>query len=138
MNEFNNNEIRKILLNSRVVAVVGVSDKPERDSSLVAGYLMQKGYKIIPVNPKLTEWRGLKSYPSLLEIPKNIHVDVVDVFRKSEFVGPIVIEAGKIGAKVIWFQEGVINEDAALRAQGLGMKVVMDRCMMKEVNKLNK
>lgn len=138
MNDFDNTEIPKILLNSKIIAVVGLSDNPDRDSSRVAYYLMQKNYQIVPVNPKLTEWRGLKSYPSLLEIPKDVHVDVVDVFRKPETVDPIVTEAHKIGAKTIWFQEDVINEKAGIRAQELGLKVVMDRCMMKEHARLNK
>lgn len=138
MNEFDNRDVRKILVNSKTVAVVGISDKPDRDSSLVAGYLREKGYEIVPVNPMIAEWRDLKSYPSLLEIPSDVKIDVVDVFRKPEAVEPVVLEASKIGAKTIWFQEGVINEKAGLRAKDLGMMVVMDRCMMKEHSKLNR
>ncbi|MCZ7384828.1 MAG: CoA-binding protein [Candidatus Methanoperedens sp.] len=88
------------------------------------------GYKIIPVNPKLTVWEGKKCYPDLLSIPEK--VDVVDIFRRSEAIPPIVDEAIKIKAKVVWMQEGIVNEEAAAKARDAGIEVVMDRCMKKE------
>lgn len=124
------NKIKNILQTSKVIAVVGLSDKPDRPSFEVASYLKDHGYTIIPVNPMIKSVFGLKSYPDLLSIPKKI--DVVDIFRKSEFVPEIVDQAIKIGAKVIWMQEGVVNEEAKKKAEEVGLTVVMDRCMMKE------
>lgn len=124
----------EILNSSRVVAMVGLSPKPGRPSCKVASYLKKHGYKIIPVNPAAKEILGEASYPDLSSIPEP--VDVVDIFRHSEEVPPIVEEAIKIGAKVVWMQEGVINEDAAARAKKAGLKVVMNRCMRKEHLKL--
>ncbi|MGB8216411.1 MAG: CoA-binding protein [Candidatus Methanoperedens sp.] len=118
------------ILNYRTIAVVGISDDPERPSHFVASFLESHGYKIIPVNPKLTEWEGKKCYPDLLSIPEK--VDVVDIFRRSEAVPPIVDEAIKIKAKVVWMQEGIVNEEAAAKARDAGIEVVMDRCMKKE------
>ncbi len=132
VNQYDNDRIGRILVTSRNVAVVGISDKHDRDSYRVARYLRENGFNIIPVNPGITSWEGIKSYPSLLDIPPEVKVDIVDVFRKPDTVIPVVNEASKIGAKVIWFQEGVINETAANNAKKLGMSVVMDRCMMKE------
>ncbi len=140
MNEQENSEfvpphekIKEILKNSKVVAIVGLSDNKERYSNLVGKYLKNQGYKIIPVNPKYDTILGLKSYPSLLEIPEE--VDIVDIFRKPEAVGEVVDEAIKKGVKVVWMQEGVINEEAARKAKNVGIKVVMDRCMYKEHKK---
>jgi predicted CoA-binding protein len=118
------------ILNLKTIAVVGISDDPERPSHFVASFLESHGYKIIPVNPKLTEWEGKKCYPDLLSIPEK--VDVVDIFRRSEAVPPIVDEAIKIKAKVVWMQEGIVNEEAAAKARDAGIEVVMDRCMKKE------
>jgi len=129
------NAITKILENSKSVAVVGLSDKPYRPSQGVALYLKEQGYKIIPVNPNVDEVLGEKSYASLKEVPEAI--DVVDIFRKSEAVGPIVDEAIEIGAKAIWMQEGVLNEEAAQKARAAGLDVVMNKCMMKEHMKMN-
>jgi len=122
------------ILNYRTIAVVGISDDPERPSHFVASFLESHGYKIIPVNPKLTEWEGKKCYPDLLSIPEK--VDVVDIFRRSEAVPPIVDEAIKIKAKVVWMQEGIVNEEAAAKARDAGIEVVMDRCMKKEYIRL--
>ena len=122
-------DIKAILRNSRTIAVVGLSDKPDRPSFDVATYLMQHGYTIIPVNPMIKEWCGIKSYSSLLEIPKEIKIDIVDIFRKSEDVPPIVDEAIKIGAKTVWMQLGVVNESTALKAKSSGLNVVMDKCI---------
>lgn len=126
----------EILNSSRVVAVVGLSPNPDRPSHGVASYLKKQGYRIIPVNPQAREILGEVCYPDLASIPEP--VDVVDIFRRSEEVPAIVEEAIKIGAKAIWMQEGVINKEAAVRAKEAGLLVVMDRCMLKEHQKLHK
>jgi hypothetical protein len=126
-------DIENILKESKIIAVVGISEKPERPSYRVAEYLQSKGYKIVPVNPKIKEVLGEKGYPDLKSIP--IKVDVVDIFRKSENIPPIVEDAIKIGAKTVWMQEGIVNEEAAKRAKDAGLKVVMDKCMLKEHKK---
>ena len=120
----------KILNTYRTVAVVGLSPKPERPSHRVATYLREQGYRIIPVNPKEKEILGETSYPDLASIPDPI--EVVEIFRGSEEVLPIVEEAVKAGAKAIWMQEGVINEEAAASAREAGLMVIMDKCMLKE------
>ena len=124
----------EILKSSKVVAIVGLSPDPERPSFLVGDYLRHQGYHIIPVNPKEKEILGEISYPNLTAIPEP--VDVVDIFRRSEDVMPIVEEAIKIGAKTVWMQEGVINQAAADRATQAGLRVVMNKCMRKELMKL--
>jgi predicted CoA-binding protein/TusA-related sulfurtransferase len=126
----------KVLNSSRVVAMVGLSSKPGQPSYRVASYLKEQGYKIIPVNPAEKEILGEPCYPDLASIPES--VDVVDIFRRSDEVLPIVEEAIKIGAKVVWMQEGVVNEEAAARAREAGLEVVMDKCMRKEHGKLKK
>ena len=118
------------ILDYKTIAVVGISDDPMRPSHFVSSFLDSHGYNIIPVNPKLTEWEGKKCYPDLLLIP--VKVDVVDIFRRSEAVPPIVDEAIAIKAKVVWMQEGIINENAAAKARKEGIEVVMDKCMKKE------
>lgn len=123
-----------ILKGSQTVAVVGLSANPERPSHRVATYLKENGYKVFPVNPNEKEILGEISYPDLASIPKR--VDVVDIFRRAEDVPPIVQEAISIGAKVVWMQEGVVNEEAAATARQAGLKVVMDRCMRKELLKM--
>ena len=138
MKAYDENMISEILENYRNVAVVGISDKKDRDSYQVSEYLSRKGYNIIPINPKFSEWNGIKAFPDLASIPKDINVDIVDIFRKPEAVVPVVREALSIKPKVIWMQEGVINEEAADLARESGLKVVMDRCMMKEHEKLNR
>jgi predicted CoA-binding protein len=127
--------IKKIVESSKVIAVVGLSDKPDRPSFGVASYLKKQGYKIIPVNPTKSEILGEISYPDLKSIPEPI--DIVDIFRKSDAVGPIVDEAIEIKAKAVWLQEGVINESAAAKAFDAGLSVVMDRCLLKEHHRLN-
>ena len=116
------------------MAIVGASPNPRRASCKVASYLSKHGYHVIPVNPQAQEILGKTSYPDLLSIPEK--VDVVDIFRSSEKVMPIVDEAIKIGAKAVWMQEGVINEGAASRAKDAGLLVVMDKCMRKEHQRL--
>jgi predicted CoA-binding protein len=115
------------ILEMKRVAVVGLSSDPSRPSYDVARYLQRQGYTIIPVNPKETEVLGEKSYPTLSDIPEP--PDVVDVFRRPEYVGEIVDEAIKVGAKAVWLQLGVTNEEAARTAREAGLLVVMDRCM---------
>jgi uncharacterized protein len=124
----------EILDSSRTVAVVGLSSKPDQPSYKVANYLKEQGYKIIPINPAEKEILGEICYPDLASVPES--VDVVDIFRRSEEVMPIVKEAIKIGAKAVWMQEGIINEEAASRAREAGLVVVMDKCMRKEHLKL--
>jgi len=119
-----------ILSKYRDVAVVGASPNPERPSYRVVRYLVKHGYHVMPVNPNVKKTSGKTSYPDLSSIPGN--VEVVDIFRRSEDVTPIVDEAIKVQAKVIWMQEGVVNEEAAAKARDAGLLVVMDRCMRKE------
>jgi uncharacterized protein len=124
----------QILQSARTVAIVGLSGKRYRPSFGVAEYLKREGYRVIPVNPEETEVLGEKCYPDLDSVPDEI--DVVDIFRRSEFVPEIVEAAIRKGAKVIWMQEGVMNEEAARRAQEAGLTVVMDRCILKDHRRL--
>lgn len=124
----------EILKSSRTVAIVGLSSNPHRPSCRVASYLKSHGYRIFPVNPREKEILGQNSYPDLSSIPE--HIDVVDIFRRPEEVLPVVREAIKVKASAVWMQEGVINEEAAAEAKKAGLKVVMDRCMRKELRKL--
>ena len=132
----NDQEIKSLLSTCKTVAVVGISPKPDRPSHVVASYLQSKGYRIIPVRPDGELVLGERIYQSLGDIPKEISVDIVDVFRKSTEVLPIVEEAIERGAKMVWMQEGVVNQDAAAKAEKAGMKVVMDRCIKKEHQRL--
>lgn len=124
----------EILNSSRVIAVVGLSPRPDRPSHRVASYLKEQAYRIIPVNPKAKEILGELCHPDLASIPEP--VDAVDIFRRSEEVPGITEEAIKIRAKALWMQEGVINEEAAARAREAGLLVVMDKCMLKQHQKL--
>ena len=112
------------LLNSRTIAVVGLSPKPERPSHYVAKYLQQQGYRIIPVNPLVETVLGENSYPDLRSVP--VPVDLVDIFRRSDNVMPVVVEAIEIGAPYVWMQDGIVNEEAAAMARAAGLSVVMD------------
>jgi predicted CoA-binding protein len=123
-------EVRQILKRAKVIAVVGLSDKPDRDSHRVAAYLQQQGYRIIPVNPALTEVLGEKAYPTLREVPEKI--DVVDVFRKADAVPAIVEDAIAVGAKAVWLQDGIVHNAAAERARAAGLLVVQSKCMLRE------
>ena len=129
-------DLKDALSKSKTVAVVGISPKEDRPSYIVASYLKSKGYRIIPVRPDGEEILGEKVFHTLLEIPKEIGVDVVDIFRRSEDVPPIVEEAVQRGAKVVWMQEGIIHKEAGEKAAKAGLKVVMDRCMKKEHQRL--
>ena len=122
-------DIREIL-NMKVIAVVGCSPKEDRPSHAVADYLRSAGYSVIPVNPGCARILGEKCYPNLLEIPEK--VDVVNIFRRSEHVYPIVQDAIKIKAKAVWMQDGVEHELAAETARRAGLKVVMNDCIMRE------
>lgn len=119
--------LRKILTTSKTIAVVGLSNNPERPSYDVANYLKDHGYRIIPVNPTIKEALGEKAYPSLKEIPER--VDVVQIFRRPEDVPAVVDDAIAIGAKVVWMQPGAENEDAAAKAEAAGLKAVVGACM---------
>lgn len=123
-------EIKRILQESQTIAVVGLSDDPEKPSHSVSAAMKAKGYKIIPVNPKADTILGEKAYPSLRDIPEK--VDIVDVFRRPEHTPAIAKEAVEIGAKTLWLQLGVINEEAAEIAKSAGLNVIMDRCIKVE------
>jgi predicted CoA-binding protein len=121
-------KIRRILEDSKTIAVVGLSPKPQRPSHRVASYLMAAGYTIIPVNPGQNTILGLPCYPNLRVIP--MPVDLVDIFRRPEAVLPVVEEAIAIGSRFIWMQEGIVNDEAAAKAEAAGLEVIMDRCTM--------
>ena len=127
-------QISEILRVGRTIAVVGLSAKRYRPSYGVAEYLQRAGYRVIPVNPHETEVLGEKCYPDVESVPEPI--DIVDIFRRSEFVPEIVEAAIRKGAKVVWMQEGVVHEEAARRAQEAGLEVVMDRCILKDHRRL--
>jgi uncharacterized protein len=120
-------QILGLLTAARTIAMVGASPKPERPSHGIMRKLQLAGYRVIPVNPNETEVWGEKAYPSLSAIPEK--VDIVDVFRRAEATVPIAEEAVKIGAKVLWLQQGVVNEEAAAKAEAAGLTVVMDLCI---------
>ena len=126
--------LRRLLQDTRTIAVVGMSANPERASNEVAQYLRRAGYTIIPVNPACAEILGEKCYPSLREVP--VPIDLVDVFRKSEDVMPVVEDAIAVGAKVVWLQLGVTATEAATRAETAGLAVVMDHCTKIEHRRL--
>ena len=126
--------MRQALIGARTVAVVGLSGKPSRPSYGVARYLQSQGYRIIPVNPNVTEVLGERAYPDLISVPDAI--DMVDIFRRSDKVAPTVDEAISKGVQTIWMQLGVIDRDAAKRAEEAGITVVMDRCAAVEHRRL--
>lgn len=122
----------------KTIAVVGLSNSPDKASYRVADYLQKNGYRIIPVNPTADSVLGERSYPDIGTIPGEIHIDAVDIFRKSEAVKPYVEQALARGdVQVVWMQEGIINEEAAALARQQGIEVIMDRCMMKAHKKIN-
>ncbi len=122
--------VAELLRSARTIAVVGLSSKRYRPSYGVTEYMQSAGYRIIPVNPFEKEILGEKAYPELSGVPGR--VDIVDIFRRSEFVPEIVETAIRIGARAIWMQEGVVHEEAAAKARAAGLEVVMDRCILKE------
>jgi predicted CoA-binding protein len=123
----NDKDMKDILLSTKTIASVGLSGNQEKESYWIASYLKDQGYRIIPVNPTATEILGEKAYPDLESVPEKI--DVVQVFRRPEDVPPVVDGAIKAGAKVVWMQEGIVNEAAAQKAREAGLQVVMDACM---------
>ena len=124
-------ELRSLLGEAKVVAVVGISSKPLRPSHEVASYLQQHGYRIVPVNPNEEEVLGEQVYASLLDIPTDVPIDVVDVFRRAADTPPIASDAVRIGAKVLWLQDGIVNEEAYRIADEAGLEVIMGVCIMK-------
>jgi uncharacterized protein len=124
-------ELRSLLGEAKVVAVVGISSKPWRPSHEVASYLQQHGYRIVPVNPNEEEVLGEQAYASLVDIPKEVHVDVVDVFRRAEHTPEVARDAVAIGARLLWLQEGIVSEEAARIASDGGLEVIMGVCIMK-------
>ena len=120
-------ELKELMSRASTIAVVGASSNPEKSSYGIMRKLQSVGYHVIPVNPRETEVLGERAYPSLSDIP--VPVDIVDVFRRSEDTPPIADEAVKIGAKALWLQSGIENEDAAARAKAGGLTVVMDSCL---------
>jgi uncharacterized protein len=123
-------EIIEILRPPKTIAVVGISDKPERESYAVAEYIQDQSYRVVPVNPMVERVLDRPCYPSLRDIPEQI--DIVDIFRRPDAVPEIVDQAIEIGAKVVWMQLGVVHEAAAEKAQQAGVKVIMDRCIKRE------
>ena len=119
--------LKDILVAAKTIASVGVSSNQEKESYWIASYLKDQGYRVIPVNPTASEIFGEKAYPDLESVPEKI--DVVQVFRRPEDVPPVVEDAIKVGAKVIWMQEGIWHDAAAQKARDAGLKVVMDACM---------
>lgn len=122
-------ELRALLGDARTIAVVGLSSKPTRPSYAVARYLQSHGYRIVPVNPLETEVLGEPAYPSLLDIPREIAIDVVDVFRRPEETPAIARDAVAIGAKVLWLQEGIVSDEAARIGWDAGLEVIMGVCI---------
>lgn len=129
-----NENIPQILKSFKKIAVIGISNKPDRPSHYVSYFMKEHGYQIYPVNPGLDEVLGEKCYPSLSAIPDE--VEIVDIFRRAEFVDEIVEKAIEVNAKVIWMQQGIINENAAQKAIEAGLQVVMDRCIKTEYARL--
>jgi predicted CoA-binding protein len=130
VNTTTTDQIGKLLKQSKTIAVVGLSDSPLRPSYGVSAYMQTHGYRIIPVNPEIKGALGEKAVPSLAEITEKI--DIVDVFRRSEFVPEVIDEAIRLKVPAIWLQEGVVHEEAAEKARKAGIFVVMDRCILKE------
>jgi predicted CoA-binding protein len=129
-----NQDVAAILRSYKVIAVVGLSSSQDRPSYGVAWYLQQQGYRIIPVNPNETEVFGERAYPDLLSVPEP--VEIVQIFRRSEYVAEVVDQAIAIGAKAIWMQDGIADEAAAQRARDAGLLVVMNDCMAREYRRL--
>jgi predicted CoA-binding protein len=123
----NDRMMRDILLSARTIASVGLSSNQEKESYWIVAYLQEQGYRIIPVNPTADEILGEKAYPDLESVPEKI--DIVQIFRRPEDVPPVVDSAIKVGAKVVWMQEGIVHEEAAQKAREAGLQVVMDACM---------
>jgi len=130
-------ELRSLLGDARTIAVVGLSSKPHRDSNEVGRYLQAKGYRVVPINPKETEVLGERAYPTLDDVPSDVHVDVVDVFRRAQDTPPIADAAVRRGAKVLWLQDGIVNEDARRIAEEAGLTVIMGVCIKRTRKRLD-
>jgi predicted CoA-binding protein len=130
-------ELRTLLGQAHTVAVVGLSSKPGRPSNEVARYLLDHGYTIIPVNPNEESVFGERAYPSLRSVPPEIHIDVVDVFRRAEETPAVARDAVAVGADVLWLQEGIVNDEAARIAGDAGLDVIMGVCIMQVRRRLN-
>ena len=130
-------ELRALLGDARTVAVVGLSSKPDRPSYGVARYLQEHGYRIVPVNPHETEVLGERAFATLSDIPADVRVDVVDVFRRAEETPAVARDAVAIGAKVLWLQEGIVNDEAYRIAAGAGLEVIMGVCIRKTIGRLD-
>jgi predicted CoA-binding protein len=120
-------ELERILSSASTIAIVGASSNPDRSSHGIMRRMKQLGYRVIPVNPNETSVLGEKAYPSLSDVP--VPIDIVDVFRRPEYTPAIADEAARVGAKVLWLQQGIWNDDAAARAKAGGLTVVMDACI---------
>jgi predicted CoA-binding protein len=129
-------ELRSLLGDARTIAIVGLSSKPHRDSNEVGRYLQAKGYRIVPVNPKEDEVLGERAYPTLDDVPSDVPVDVVDVFRLAQDTPPIAEAAVRRGAKVLWLQDGIVNEDARRIAEEAGLTVIMGVCIKRTRKRL--
>lgn len=128
--------MKQILKNAKTIAVIGLANSALRPSYGVAGYMQQHGYRIIPVNPMIEESLGEKSYKSLHDIPKEIKIDIVDVFRRPDAVPGVVDEVIDLKLPALWLQETVVHEEAAEKARKAGVSVIMDRCILKEHRRL--
>ena len=131
-------ELRLLLGEAHTIAVVGLSSNPDRPSHDVAAFLQERGYRIVPVNPREDEVLGERAYPSLLDIPEDIRVDVVDVFRRAEDTPPIARDAVAIGARVLWLQDGIVNEEAYRIADEAGLSVIMGVCIRTTTKRLDR
>jgi len=124
---YSDHDLREILLSTKTIASVGLSSNQNKESYWIASYLKEQGYRVIPINPTADEILGEKAYPDLESVPDPI--DLVQVFRRPEDVPPVVEDAIRVGAKVVWMQEGIVHEEAAQKAREAGLQVVMDACM---------
>ena len=129
--------MRQVLGRARTIAVVGLSDKPERDSNEVARYLKAQGYRVVPVNPMVPEVLGERSYPTITAIPKEVEIDLVDIFRRSDQVPPVVDESLARGIPTIWMQLGVEHAEAAAKARSAGATVFENLCIMVQHRRLH-
>jgi len=129
-------QIKKILEDAKTIAVVGLASSPLRPSYGVSAYMQQQGYRIVPVNPTISEALGEKAYATLRDIPKDIKIDIVDVFRRPDAVPAIVDEVIELKLPVLWLQETVVHEEAAEKARKAGVFVVMDECILKDHRRL--
>jgi predicted CoA-binding protein len=130
-------ELRSILGDAETIAVVGLSSKPERYSYEVAAFLQERGYRVVPVNPNETSVLGERAYPSLTEVPPEVRIDVVDVFRRAEETPDVARQAVERGARVLWLQDGIVNEEARRIAETAGLTVIMGVCIKRTSNRLD-